>query len=383
MAIERTVGTGVGADYENWWNAHEFLRSGLLASDYDFIQVADVTMLNGQDWTLGTYRPDGHTMRFICPWADSPQGDPTKGFLTTFNVGANSIRIQFNGGFGANLHGTFIIDGLYCVLGNGRAFGFQQPDYRNLQLIIARNILIDGQGNNNTGGFHFSKYDTNFTISNTKIWDCTGPGIGAGGAGSPGNVPIPVFYKRVENTVVYNCGTTILGADYNKFGIYMGDSWNKYASFKNVVSVRDAGVTGEDWFMESFDGSAPEYQLTKNCASTDLTLADINNNIRNIIPAEEFQSLDDTNSDFLKLIRGEAEMVITATPRRGRAPLPVKFTANVEYRPEGNILGQSGTAPEFAGNTDIAGEARPGDSGKFAMGAHEQQYDWIVPPLEG
>ena len=115
MTIERTVGTGVGADYENWWNVQEWIETaGALTDNYDFIQVADVVMLNAQVWSGDIY-PAGYTIRFICPWADSHQGDPTKGFLTTFNAGAEPIRPDFRTIGGANTAGTVEIDGLYLI----------------------------------------------------------------------------------------------------------------------------------------------------------------------------------------------------------------------------------------------------------------------------
>lgn len=40
----------------------------------------------------------------------------------------------------------------------------------------------------------------------------------------------------------------------------------------------------------------------------------------------------------------------------------------------GSILGKNGIAPTYAGDTDIAGEPRPGLDAAYSIGAHEQQY---------
>ncbi len=369
----------MGADYEDWRLAHNWVVGlGVLGENYNLRQVGDIVMSAGA-WT-SDLSPNGFTVRFYCPWADSHQGDPTKGFTTTLLAPAGSFIPQFLVGGGVGRNGTVDIDGLRCIT-NDCMFQFSCRESKS-QKIILRNFLIDGGGANNAQGVTCAYDGAAVECYNGKIWECGTTGIGPNNGGTA-VFPSPTkILKFFENITVYNCGRGA-GAPATKYGIGMHHGIQRYASLKNVVSFRDAGVTGKDWTMKSYDGSAPDYQLVENCADSDGTLAGGTDIQNNIVPADEFQSLDDTESNFLELKRGEAEMVITANPRRGQAPLPVNFTANVEYRPGATVLGQSGIEPVYVGAVDISGEAIPGEDGLYSIGAHEQQYEWIIPELEG
>jgi len=369
--VERTVGTGVGADHNTWRDAWVWLTGlGLLGADYDFIQVADTVepAVGGWPSFAGT---NGYTTRFICPFEDSHQGDPTRGFTTTLPVGSNALNAAFNTATGGA--GVIEFNGLRILNGGtvDHLVALNNCNYNRNQTAILRNSLLDGQNVIASLGVTTGNDISRTRISNVKIYNCALSGYGS--VGGTTGIPDPLQFENiVENMVVYNCGV----------GIRADRPWDWYTSFRNVVSC---GNTTDWMLLSGATAGAPNFQWTYNCADSDGTLVNGDNILNNIVPADEFVSLDSTLSgkNFLWLPRGEAEMVITANPRRGKAPLPVNFTADVEYRPEGSLLAQTGSEPVYAGTEDMAGETRPGESGEYAIGCHEQQYDWIVPELEG
>jgi len=120
-----------------------------------------------------------------------------------------------------------------------------------------------------------------------------------------------------------------------------------------------------------------------NCAGDDSSIADAvaagfpqaYNCLSNIVPADEFQSLDDTNPSFLNLIQGVGSLDANASPLRGKAPMKVGFNAEALLDGYAPNLGKNGAAPQIPGNDeDISGNKRPGYDGAYSIGAYEQQY---------
>ena len=143
MTIERTVG-GVGADFATFYAAWAWIVGlGNLTNDYDFFQTGN-TVEPGNTWDIGGLRVMGYTVRFICLWADSHKGDPTKGFTVTLpNVGTPTIRPEFY----AWTEGIINVSGLYIINNYaGVAFHSASGLFEYDHLTVCENILIDGRG---------------------------------------------------------------------------------------------------------------------------------------------------------------------------------------------------------------------------------------------
>ena len=359
MTIERTVGTGVGADHENWLEAYNHvIAQGILSENYDYVQVGNIVQPAGGWVAMAT--PNGRRIRFICPFADSNQGDPTRRFSTTIGAGVLGLipRFPYPGGLTS---GIFEMNGLKILCSNGSVavsladcYGFGN------QIIELKNSIINGLGTINQRGVQGNNERSWNHISNIKIYNCPHLGYGSTGGGGGGGDPYPASMVNViENMVVYNCGV----------GIYAERLWDRFTVFRNVVSC---GCPTDWMLIAGATPNAPEYQTTYNCADSDGTLLIGSNQIHNIVPADEFKSLDDTNSKFLFLNDGSFNVGGIAVPERGRAPLKVQFTDQTEYSwPEG-VLASGGTEPTLT-DTDIEGLDVPSPEGIYSIGCHQAQ----------
>ena len=146
-----------------------------------------------------------------------------------------------------------------------------------------------------------------------------------------------------------------------------------------AITMRNVVMTGVANQLCVTTGVNYQPGVFVNCAAQDGTITSElgggTDCIENIVPADEFQSLDDTNSKFLFLIEGTKAAFADYNPSHGPKPLDVQFGASVEYSPAESVLAQGGTEPTYAGDEDIAGTPRPNEDGTYAIGCHEQIYN--------
>jgi len=205
-------------------------------------------------------------------------------------------------------------------------------------------------------------------LSNLKIWGHTALGLvfeNAGVVQNPGETT-----KFIENITVFNEVNNCVGIRSN----VAGDAGSDDTRYSNVVVANDGIAVGTVCWDS---GILPGRIIVNNCASSDATCPLVygTGNIRNIVPANEFKSLDDTNSDFLEL---------KETADFSGVPLSVDIGDTVSlnsFLSGTGQLYQTGTTTISAWNTeDIAGNQRPDADGKVSIGAHEQteisSYSW-------
>jgi hypothetical protein len=146
----------------------------------------------------------------------------------------------------------------------------------------------------------------------------------------------PDYYKNnryMENVVVYDCGKNAGNA--RKYGLtWVATAANLQWQFKNVVSICPSATAA--WqYSDTLDN------ITYSCGANDTSVPDARGNLRNLVAADIFLSLDDTSADFLKINTASA-------------------------------LFGAGTTPSIADNTtDIEGNPRPNGWGSVSIGAHE------------
>jgi len=351
--ITRTI--GAGGDHTDWYAfwAWVIANDNPGTNDYLCIQISDVA-LSGSMLATGGWDPAGHSVEFRCPYADSHQGDPTKGFKTTCPGGVGGVILQQ---VGITVGCTYIVDGLWID-------GSASPGFSSLVVQASygtsyvRNCLVKAAASFDTSAVVVANFDGSTAyVSNLKIWNAGGEGFGwhAGATGGP------IGEKVVENVTIWDCGKLI------------SPSYAPFSAVTTGYTVRNCVVA---------DSGGTDFKLHPgvmhyNCACQDGTLvgATVANPINTFVTADEFQSLDDTNEKFLFLIEGTKAAFADYNPSHGPKPLDVQFGASVEYSPAESVLAQSGTEPTYAGDEDIAGTPRPNEDGTYAIGCHEQIYN--------
>ncbi len=280
MTVYRTV--GVGGNFVNWTAAWTWLVAlGALTDDYEFEQISDTTETVA---FAGQADLGGHNLRF---YSSNPHnGDPTKGHRIYLNgaVGPNFFTCRFENG---NYSDTFHLEDL-CFR------KLDAVDYTMVTLggygdgitLYAKNLIIIGNDKTIATGLRIHRRDDRYYLSNIKITN-VGHGFNA-------------FYQLLgltgqdhltENFTIYDCGSGI------SWGA--GQRW----IFKNCVCAGST-LPGVDW-TTIVDGT--NIQLI-NCADSDNSIAtgtaSYINCRPNIIPADEFKSLNVDNPDWLKLNDG-------------------------------------------------------------------------------
>ena len=147
---------------------------------------------------------------------------------------------------------------------------------------------------------------------------------------------------------------------------------------RNCVAVdgdpADPVTPTKDWGVV-----APNRHKLYNCAGSDGTLTTSvvlvkDNPVDNIVEADEFASMVDTDADFWFLKQGNLAVAFTREPPGTLfVNEECKFTPEVVLTPGSLRLGQSGAASTLE-TLDINGKPRPGPDGYYSIGAHEQQY---------
>lgn len=350
----RTFGTG--GTHLTIQAAYQYLQSIMpLTNDYGFAQVGNCTEIGWPGWP--NLNLNGHYVKFFCPFESGHQGDPTKGYKITVNGPSLAFRGE------GPISSQFIFDGLYFdkidnINQNLLELGsWWAASTTNVQTYILRNIIFKSTNPTAAGGRAikptstqynaFKFFNLKFKLFNQAICSQIGGGIAAD--------------HIIENVTIDECGEGISWSG-------IGQAWD----IRNSVCVN---CLTNGWGALGGGGNNNLY----NCADDDNSMAASGANLinckPNIIPADEFQSTDITNSDWLKLKEGNASLDGGASPTKGKYPLKVGFNANVLFQDYAPNLGKNGAAPSISDNdTDIAGKPRPGYDDAYSIGAHEQQY---------
>lgn len=326
---------GTYADLDAAWTA--LIGASPLADDYTLTQVGNCTEAA---WGAGTVNTNGFNVTITNQ--SRPLGNPLTGNRILVQADM-SLVFTVSGG------GEVLIEQLYIIQNQLNAGGATNAVFLTANGTTARidGCLIQGRSTAQFQwtGLTLSSDATGIAIgTNIKVWNCyIGVQIATIG-------PVVVC----ENLTIYE----------NNFGISIVFSGTR--TIRNCVTC--ANVTSD---YNLVGGTDPTFEY---CADSDGTLPEHTGRVQNIVPANEFFSTSTANSRFLDLFDGTANQAgFTATPNEGKAPLEVRFSANIQYDPVAEQLSRSGIAPTYA-TVDIAGNARPGEDGQYSIGAHEVQY---------
>lgn len=348
-----TVGTT--GDYAGWVEAYLFLVGlGALAEDYGIEQISDVTVNN--NWPAGNIQLNGYTVTFYCFTANSHQGDPTKGFIT-YLTGALGYFHPLNN---TSVYGSIIIDNLYFIQTGGNAVSLVRPGSNSALPrpeinVVLKNILIKGGPLSAAQGVVFDNSYINYYVSNVKIWDCE---YGFWTTYSGTNLTNRV--RMVENVDAYNC------SDY-------GFAITGLPEAINIINCCAFNSGLRDWQ----GGHGAGITFLWNCADGDNSIADWisateTDCLASVDESIEFESLLDTNPDFLFLRKGFFAASPVVTPDRGFKPLRVRFLSGAEYGfPAGMRLYNTGLPPTLSA-VDIAGKEY-GQWGDYPIGCHNAE----------
>ena len=318
-----------------------------MLNDYVVTQVGHSTM-SGQLSTLGGLNSAAHAITFICPFADSHQGDPTKGFKLTCPAGTGGLWMRSDLGN----TGTYTVDGIWIDVSavNDTALLLQSV---NGGMNVAKNCLVKCYAGLDVSGVVIANDDTSkVVVSNMKIWNAGGEGFGWHGS-VPGGV---VGEKIIENITIWDCAKMASPA-YAAFS-----AWIDGCTIRNVVVAK----SGKNFNIHPGN-------LYINCADHDGTLTGVGvtDPTHGVVDTDEFQSVAEANAKFLFLKNGAFGADFVGTPLAGNRPLSVVFTDLSGYVYAASKLSDSGIVPVSAGATDIAGADRPNDGDGYAIGCHE------------
>jgi len=302
---------GSSDDYATWALATADIAN--LTGDLTFTQRTAVTDTGGSSLTedLG-----GFILKITSN--ASSKGDPTLGHLISVNHGSDQFNLPMAGS------GTLEISNLKFkrLVSIGAVYEIKIRAWAasTTPVIKIHDILFDG---NSKGGRAFYVNDNLSSNWDFRAWNCKGYGAHAyvfltdvGGTGT----------IKWDNMVAYGATNT---------GFYCGN-----VAILTVTNCVAANITTSDFaFIVNAVG--------KNNASEDATAADANwgtgsGNVTSIVAADEFESLVNTEEDFLNI--------------KEDAP---------------NIK-DGGTTPAISDNTaGIEGNPRPQSGGDFSIGANE------------
>lgn len=362
--IHRTVGTG--GDHADWSAAYIYLATvDPLADDYEFEQISNCTINNTwpSDAAANNIDLNGHYVKFYCPFPVSHQGDPTRGYITYVNGAAGFIRmVAKNCPVYPNWDNrAFRIENLYIrqTTNNDVTLVSQRADLQGTTLTVyAKNLLIRGFVNTSaTGWSSTTPYGTRVYIDNFKIWNC----LNGFSMQSSGGIATRLWHY-FENSSIYNCSVALYtGGTQTR----LSDSYSlKNIFFYSVNAIGSIAYTS--LYNCSCVGtriSASNAEVKSNCKES-------------LVAANEFISLVDTSSDFLKPYRGSAQLDVSTGELKGRAPFDVRFRARIDFSGGSKNVGEGGIAPTYT-DRDIGGQQLPDEGGKYPIGCHRKDYDYV------
>lgn len=340
---------GGGGDFTDWYAFWVWLlaNDNPGANDYVCTQISSFNM-TGSMVGAGSWASNGHSVEFVCPFANSHQGNPLGGYKTTCPFGTGGIAMKET----LPAAGAFTVDGLWIDCSAVAATALLVQATRG-GLNVVRNCLVKGNAGADRSAVIVGNVDTSLVQAyNLKIWNAGAEGFGwhtSTGGGVVGE-------KIVENVTIWDCGKNMNVA---------------YASF----SLATPGYTARNIVVAA---SGKNYNMTVgsdyiNCADHDGTLtgAEAVDPQHDVVDTDEFQSIAEGNAKFLFLKDSSFDAEFVGVPLVGPAPLSVAFTDLSGYTYPSAKLSDNGIVPVNAGATDIAGEPRPSDESVYAIGCHE------------
>lgn len=295
-----------------------------LLDDYTFLQVGD-SVENGTVMLNNIV-----SNKKIYVTTDTPHnGNPNVGHLMSLSPGAN--------------YGWWILAGDICIHGlhTKRVDGFGSINPVSFQCQYSGGCgplyvdfydnILDGNGVEEVGiqaGSAFGGGLGRYRVYNNKIYDCFYE-IGC-------SISLDEEHL-IENNTVYRTGWAL-----NTIGIAahgFGGTCN--AMIRNNVCANhhyDFSALGVFYTMET--------NASKDASG--------NVGLTGIVAADEFVSVDKTNDNFLRLIKGN-------------------YYSPNSYTGGSPKLGRTGSTPTLA-NIDIEGLGRPGSDMTYSIGAHELEY---------
>lgn len=358
--IYKTV--GAAGDYASWKEAWDSLAAaGPLSDDYEFRQISDCTINN--NWPVTQVNINGKSIRFYVEWADSHQGDPTKGYVTYVNGNAGFLRLQTTA---ASLPGIITVENLYIrqtTTSNIELLRVGVGGNLDTLVVYQKNLLIRGNSVNVGRGVSWIGNRIEVYISNCKIWNIRDPFWGSFISTVPGD---DMTGKHIAENIT-------IGQHASTSAFWLPNTLGMEWILRNSVATGGAPP-----FRDYYGQPGYKHQVY-NCAGSDGTLTTSNylikqNIIDNIVDTDQFDSVLDTDSTFWFLPLGSFGVGFYRRPSGNLlVNQECKFTPEVTITPGSSELGENGTTSTLQ-NTDIAGESRPGADGFYAIGAHEQQY---------
>ena len=355
--IHRTI--GVGGDYADIGTAHLAINAyyplGVpgphITDDWVLTVISDFTENTGVDGSF--YYFDGHYVEIR---------NPDRYTITVASTGVGGLRYLRFKSWSSSVTDRMYFNDLIFVLpfinpANSFAFLYFAPTTQwNYVTAFYNNCVFRGNGYfasaaargcnliglESNSGLQF----TNASISNCKFGNY-GTAFGSDNIGANQIVTI-------ENCSAYDC----------YYGLRHSNAIAATVQY-NVRNVVMSGSVGADYSSELATLANINFY---NCADSDNTLAIAGGNLiscrPNIVPADEFQSTDIADDNWLKLKKG---YYVSPSSYTGGAP----------------DLGRTGTEPTLDGtDRDIEGEPRPGIDGYYSIGAHELEYITIKTRYE-
>lgn len=356
---------GIGGDYSDWGSAFNALVAlGPLSDDFEFEQISNITNSTA---CSGNMQLNGHSVKFYCSYENSHKGNILNGFKTlcTTRVIIDIFKDYLTGSPYSAWKGTFEMSGLH-LSGNlgvplwriycGHMYAQQNGQYLKLHDLIVKNTTGIGFDISSTGWVKIDVYNVKLAGSNASPlfnFQLTSHYVGTDPAAS-------VRSKTLNNISSYSTGS----------GIYFSNYWDGFATIKNC-SCMGAGLLQKDF---NFIAGSDAYFTVSNCACSDASLNDIAgaDNLINVDPALEFQSIDSTNGAFLFLRNGNLIANPSAEPSKGFAPLRTVFQGAIDYVwPAGMQLYNGGIIPTLI-SEDI-GKVAYGKYGDYPIGCHNAE----------
>lgn len=368
---------GIGGHYTDWADAWTAL-CGLdpLTDDYEFEQISSFTINNWPNMGLAAnyVNLNGYSVKFYCKFENAHQGNPTKGYITSLSGANGIIDMRFSNTNVARYN--VYIENLYIrqITNNDNLLFRVQSSAAgggNALNVNVKNIMIEGFSNLVSIGIYCIHQDDWYRFSNIKIWN-----VKQGFDGTPGSFGGLVPSDRATNSIFENMSVYNTSMGLNWGGIHTGSTVAsalvRGKTFINCVSC--ANTSNYSWWHTN----NAKY-LLYNCADDDnriVTGGGLAYNCQaNIVEANEFESLLDTNPEFLNLSKGYLNVTANFVPTKGQAPLRIQFNPDVEYKYRtGLLLPVNGIAPILS-IEDISG-MQYGKYGDYPIGCHNAEITY-------
>jgi len=327
---------------------------------------------------IQTFFRDCGAFRWIFQAKTYHYGDPTQGNWISINHNTTGIFAWC--AFNQNMTGTIRnikIRGVYTLatVAGSALINLGGGTLNSNTELLVENCLCDGgnvAANRHKVGIGLNGTSSggtyNVVVKNTKVYRHLSYGFDIVGFGSDKKGPI------LENVSIDNNGEGVV----NPFGIRNNQFPANVppVTLRNVVSFNAGLGIGTDYVIVPATEPIldPGVNVIENIADSDASAPAGTGVLNNIVPANEFQSTDPTNANYLRLKLGSVTADWTREPA-GNVNVgdKIKFDPEVTLTPGAASLGDGGTVPTLI-TEDIAGEAIPSKNGEYPIGCHVQEY---------